>query len=210
MLSLAACSGGSDTGSEGGPSADGFVPEPWSDYCVGTFNRDHAVTDVFGDVIFNAKSGDQYLISDHTGGFGEDRVDLLYLTNAGPYDFDVTPLEETGELPITPSCDLDAAEKYIAAFADVSVYETEAMETKLCDIAQGTALPVEPGLPVGYSAAGEIDFSGPSTYEVYLNAFTSDCGDAESGFISVPQTTVLGTTTWLVPLRTIVRGSETP
>lgn len=89
-------------------------------------------------------------------------------------------------------------------FTDVSVYASEALSNKLCDIPAGTVLPRDETKMISSMMAGtDLNFSGPTTYEVTLNALSASCGNAEKGYVSVPSTEVLGTTTWLVPFDTI-------
>jgi hypothetical protein len=49
-----------------------------------------------------------------------------------------------------------------------------------------------------------LSFSGPATYELFLNSFSTQCNSATSGYISVPETQLFGTTTWLVPVISVM------
>jgi hypothetical protein len=68
----------------------------------------------------------------------------------------------------------------------------------------GTAVPIDTTTSYGFSATS-FNFNGPQVYSVMLNALGTLCGGATEGYISVPQTTVLGVTTWLVPITTILK-----
>ena len=178
------------------------MTEEWSDYCVATFTKDYAVQDVFDRSLFTARAGERYLITTYGDGFTTDTASLAYLTDKGPYDFDVAAPTGTQNFPFTTSCTFGATVSYYAVFDDVSVYADEAMTTKLCDLQRGTVLPRDTGTSSGFSAV-TLNFSGPNTYDVYLNAFSAQCGNAESGYVSVPSVRVFGSTTWLVPIAAI-------
>lgn len=192
LLGLTAC------GSDGGTgSASQTSIEDWRDYCIATFTADHAVTDPFGDVLFTAQAGDEYVISrlDPSG-----EVELVYLADAGPDKFTI----EAGA-PLTHSCQAGATTDYYAVFSDVTVYAEEELSTPICELEAGAVRPRNTGALAGYSIAGTgLSFSGPTTYEVYLNTFSADCGGADRGYVSVPATTSFGATTWLVPILAIV------
>lgn len=130
------------------------------------------------------------------------RANLFYLTNSGPWDFEVTPAGVPPMYPFSSTCDLNNAVTHYGVFADVSVYADEALTSKLCDLTRGSTLP-SAGTSVGYSLAGDISFSGPATYQIELGPFAAECG-AASGYVSVPETQVFGTTTWLVPFDTVL------
>ena len=54
------------------------------------------------------------------------------------------------------------------------------------------------------SLGGGFNLSGPTTYEIYLNAFSGSCGGADSGYVSVPETRLLGFHSWLIPINVVV------
>ena len=170
----------------------------WRSYCVAKFTANDDVVDSFGDPLFTAHAGEQYLMTEYDTAGG--RLGLAYLTAAGPYTFDVDM--SGAALPFTTNCASGNVKSYYAAFRDVTFYTTKDLSTKLCDLAAETALPRDTTTSAGYSTT-TLSFSGPVTYEVQLNAFSAQCG-AASGFISVPATQVLGTTTWLVPVIVII------
>lgn len=193
---LAAGCGGNDEGNSGG---GGTVSEQWQGYCTVVFSSDHAVIDSFGDALFTARAGQEFLVKSYSE---TTRANLFYLTNSGPWDFEVMPAGVPPLYPFSSTCDLNNAVSHYGVFADVSVFADETLTTKLCDLTRGTTLP-SAGMSVGYSLAGEISFSGPATYQVELGPFAAQCG-AASGYVSVPETQVFGTTTWLVPFDTLL------
>jgi len=199
------CSGGDgdDDDDDGAGDSTGTVTAEWSSFCVGRFTRDQQVYDVFDDPMFKAKTGEEYLLTDYSDTFGP-TAGMLYLTGKGPDEFELEA-NTVADLPITTTCPLNTAVPYYAVFDDVSVYAEEALTTKLCDLTAGTALP-ETNSSSGYSLASDLAFSGPAIYEVYLNAFSAQCGAAPTGFISVPQTRSFGTMTWLVPITRILHA----
>jgi hypothetical protein len=192
-LTLAGC--GDD---DGGATGDGTVTEAWAGFCTATFTEDKAVLNGFGEPLFTARAGSEYLMS-RNGGLG---VEFFYLTGAGPETFEVEP-DDRGEYPFTTNCGGTTGVPYNAVFADVSVFAEERLTTKICDLSAGTAVPSDVGTN-GYSAAGEFNLSGPATYEIILGGFAEQCGNAASGFVSVPQTVVFGSHTWLVPIQTVL------
>jgi hypothetical protein len=193
-LSCAACGGGDD-GESDEPS--GTVTEEWRDFCVATFTEDYRVIDVFDEPEFEAKAGDEYLLSSYSDSFGPE-AEMIFLWPHGPEPFEVTAIT-TADFPFTTACPLNTAAPYYAVFDDVSVYAEESLTTKLCDLAAGTALP-RTNEGSGYSAV-TLNFSGPNTFEVILNAFSAQCGGAPRGYVSVPQVESFGSTrTWLVPI----------
>jgi hypothetical protein len=206
LLLLPACGGDDSGGSES--SAMGAVDETWAGYCVATFTESYSVLDPFDDPVFTANPGEQFLLSSYDGGFGEDQADLIVDTAGGPYDFTISAPEGTQDFPFTTDCPFGGGQRYYAVFADVSVYAEAELVTPLCQLTRGTVTPLAGGDGVGYAIAGSgIDFSGPATYEVMLGPYSAQCGDATSGFISVPQTEVFGSTTWLVPFAVILGSS---
>ena len=182
--------GGTDTGT---------VTDPWRSYCIATFTKDYSVTDAWGEALFTARSGEQYLMMD----YGEDRATLAYLTSAGPYDFEVTAPSGTRDFPFTTDCAFGASTPYYAVFADVSVYSAADLATSICELKAGAVKPRDGATMAGYSAAS-LGLTGSDVYEVYLNAFSADCGGAESGFVSTPPVEVLGSTTNIVPIVGII------
>jgi hypothetical protein len=205
LLGLSTACGGDDADPDSGPggpggSGGGTVTDTWRSYCTATFNADTPISDPFGDVAFTARAGEEYLIGSYEN-FASPRVSLVYLAATGPYTVD---LDATGgAFPFTPSCELEKAVPYYAVFNDVSVYAEEALTTKLCDLKAGTVLPRTNGNS-GYGIAGDLSFSGPATYELFLNAFSPMCGNALSGYISVPAIHLFGTTTWLIQVDSVI------
>jgi hypothetical protein len=201
IMSLTACSGGDDDDSPEGGS--GVVTAPWTEYCIGTFTQDTPIIDPFDEPLFTARAGEQYLMTEYDDGFG--RAEFAYLTGAGPDTFTIDQGAD-GSWPFTSNCTAGEGVPYYAVFANVSVFAEEALTTKICDLTAGTALPSAGGLR-GYSNAGAFSLSGPTTYELYLDPFTEQCGGNDTGYISVPSTRSFGSTTWLVPVIGIIGPS---
>jgi len=111
--------------------------------------------------------------------------------------------DASGVFPFTSTCAPDSNVSYYAAFTNVTVFSDEALTTKICDLVGGTALPAV-GSSRGYMLAGSGSLNGPATYQIYLNAFSAQCGGNDAGYISVPQTEIFGTHTWLVPVIDII------
>lgn len=192
--------------SSGGGSQDGTVTAEWEAFCVATFDQDHTVVDVFGDVLFTARAGESYLMADWSDAFGSFRADLLFLTDDGPNGFEVEA-DAQGAFPFSSNCQPEATQPHYAVFNDVAVFETADLENKICDLVAGDSVSVETG-STGSSSVSGPDLSGtqggPLVYEIELNRFSDQCGGALQGFVSVPETRALGATTWLVPVRRII------
>jgi hypothetical protein len=198
-LCVSACGGsGGDTGS-GSQANTGQVTDAWRSYCVAKFTANYDARS-FGDPLFTAHAGEEYLMTEYDAVVGH--AGLAYLTAVGPYPFDIDVTGDTPAFPLTTNCASASTKSYYAAFTDVTFYATKDLSTKLCAVSAGTALPRDTGTNAGY-ATTTLSFSGPTTYEVQLNAFSAQCG-APSGFVSVPETQVFGTTTWLVPVMVII------
>ncbi len=211
LLSLAiaalvtGCGGGGDEIDNGAPLVDlGDVPAPWSAYCVATFTEDYAVTSVFDEELFTAKSGDAFLMASWEEFAGDAEAELIVFTPKGPEKFTISAPADAPVFPFTSNCEYENTTPYYATFTDVIFYATEDLNDIICEIPAETILPLEPG-GVGFSFAGDDPFQdGPATYMVQLNAFRAQCGGAENGYVSVPQTEVFGVTTNLVPLISLI------
>lgn len=191
---LSACGG--DDGDDGS-SLRGAVTGEWRNYCVATLTSDVEIDEGFDTLTLSA--GSEYLVADYEDGFGDVRVQLLYLTPGGPYDvrLEVPTVEE---LPIRSNCDLPNAKQYYAVFQNLAVYGEKELTNKLCDLSAGSVVPRDTtmGISQGVADFGSIDLSSkPQTYQFSLNAFSAQCGGGKDGFISVPSIEVAGTTTWL-------------
>ncbi len=195
VLALSACGGNGDGDDSG--SSSGTVREPWTDFCTAIFMTDTEIRDPFDDPMFTARAGEEYLLSDFNTSFAE----FVYLTDVGPDEFTIDA-DASGDWPFYSNCNPGAGVRYYAVFTDVTVYAEETLTTRICDLAAGTALPSVGG--GGFVTAGGFSLDGPATYEIFLDAFSAQCGGNESGFISVPQTQSLGVTTWLVPIIGII------
>ncbi len=196
LLALPACSGGDGDDSDG--EGAGTITAPWTDFCTATFTKDVPILDPFDDPMFTARTGEQYLMANFDTVF----TDLVYLASGGPDTFTIDE-DPAGGYPFTSNCTIAGGVEYYAAFKDVAVYAEEALSTKICDLAEGTALPSAGGLR-GFSSVGGFSLNGPATYEIYLDAFASECGGSDTGYISVPQTHSFGSDTWLVPIISII------
>lgn len=209
VFGLSACSGGDGDGdgdgSSDGSTTSGTVTDEWSGYCIATFTQDHQVRDFFDDPLFTAHAGDQFLMSSYGEGFDMDAATLLYLTPKGPYDLEFEAPLGSRDFPFTSNCEFGQGVEYMTVFDDVSVYDTEALTNKLCDLSAGTVVPRDTAVFSGYGVtSSEFDLTGSETYEVFLNTLSPACQNAEKGYISVPQTTVLGIHTWIVPIQIII------
>lgn len=206
LASPVACACGGDDaaadGSEPTPESSGQVTAPWTAYCIATFTRDYPVVDTFGDPQFTAKSGERYLLAEYSPSQGS--FELVYLANGAP-----NPIAVEGEasLPFTTNC-VTGVTSYYAVFQNTAVFEDEALTEKACDLTAGTVLPADPAKGRGYSAV-DLSFGATSKYSLFLNAFSTSCGNIDSGYIAVEQAQVLGTTTYLVPVTSII-GPATP
>jgi hypothetical protein len=189
---LTACGGGSGA-SQQQPQT---TVETWSDYCIATMTEDHQVLDFFGDVAFTARVGEEYLIAR----LEADQAELVFLATTGPWNFDIDGTAETR--PFTTQCAVGATTDHYAVFSDVTVFAEEELTTPLCDLDAGAVRPREP-TGSGYGITGS-NVGSNQTYEVILNAFSAECGGADRGYVSVPETTVHGSHTWLVPIIGIV------
>lgn len=199
-LLLTGCSGSPATAQ----SSNGQVRDPWRDACTATFTRDTVIETSYGDTLFTARAGEQYLLTSYETRSDGAHAEIAFLSTAGPYDGVVPML--SGQ-PFTSNCTIDKGVQYYAAFTNVAVYSTKELATKICDIPSGTSMLRDMNTNAGSSIAGALKLSGPTTYDVMLNAFSSLCGGATDGFVSVPETQVLGTTTWLVPIEVILKPS---
>jgi len=193
-------SGGTGAGGRPADEGPGTITDPWRDFCVATFTEDYPVKNAFMMPLFTARAGEEYLVTYYPEPFTSAR--LASLTSTGPYEFDVAPNSDHTAFPFTTDCPDDlAAEKYFAVFTDVSVYAEPELATKLCDLPAGTALPRDDATALGYG----LEEAGATTsiYEIYLNAFSAQCGGAASGYISVPTIQLFGSAYVVVPFRLI-------
>lgn len=190
-------SGGSSSASEG----PGTITEPWRAYCVATFTEDYPVKDGFGAPLFVALKGEEYLLMSYPEPFSRARI--AYLTSTGPYSADVEPNAAHTGFPFTTDCAMDLqAGSYFGVFADVSVYAEPELATKLCDLKAGTALPrVLDAKGAGYAL--ESNSAASAIYEIFLNAFSPQCGGASSGYVTVPVIQLFGSAHIVVPFGVI-------
>jgi len=175
------------------------VSEPWDAFCVAAFTMDYQVTDDFQKPLFTARAGEQYLITSYTLDFA---ATLAYLTPSAPLTFGVRVGVDM-KLPFTSNCAPLGSRPYFAVFADVSVFAEPQLTTKICDLAAGAAVPRDPAKNAGY----EVEISGagaPSAvYKVFLNAFSSQCGGMDNGYVRVWPFTALGSRRLLAPFELI-------
>jgi hypothetical protein len=200
VLACSACGGSEDDRNDGGGTGGGTVTDAWRAYCTGVFTKDYDVIDSFDEMQFQARAGQEYLLSEYGDGFGP-KAQMIYLWPGGPEEFEVTGAT-TADFPFTTSCPLNTATPYYAVFEDASVFADEALTTKLCELKSGTALP-RTNSQSGYSLV-TLNFTGNNIFEVYLNAFSAQCGGAASGYVSVPPVKSFDSTTWLVPILSVL------
>jgi hypothetical protein len=195
--------GTSAGGSAAGGTAStgpGTVTDVWSDFCVATFTEDYPVTDVFGDPVFTAQTGEAYLLIDYPSPYTS--ASAAYLTSTGPLDFDIEPNADLTSFPFTSNCSPNPPLSYFAVFADVSVYAEPELVTDICALEAGAALPRDTGVSAGYALSSFVN--GSAVYEIFLNAFSAQCGGAESGYVSVPTIHLFDSDRVLVPFDVIV------
>jgi hypothetical protein len=196
-------SGGGSGGSDAGGTASigpGTVTEEWTDFCVATFTEDYEVTDDFGEPLFTVRTGEEYLLIAYPEPYS--RAQAAYLTPTGHLEFDIEPSDDFTSFPFTSNCSVNPPLSYFAVFADVSVYAEPELTTKLCNLASGAALPRLSESSAGYALEALQD--GGAVYEVFLNAFSSECGGAESGYVIVPSVHLFDSDRVLVPFDVIV------
>jgi len=196
LLFLTAC--GNNVDESGDPQT---TVDDWSDYCVATFTEDYTFIDAFGDTAFTAHTGEEYVVASLDV---DEPPELVYLAAAGPELFTIDASAD--ELPFTTNCTAGSTTDHIAVFSDAIVYDSEDLSTPICELVAGSAHPRDTSLQSGYASTTTGVNTGV-TYEVQLNSFGPECGGAEVGYVSVPRTTLFGTTTWLVPIITIVGPS---
>jgi hypothetical protein len=196
VLFLAGC-GGSDDGD--GSGGNGTITDQWTSFCTATFTVDTPIVDPFDEPAFTARAGEQYLLADFSDSFGG-RAEIVYFANAGPDTFEVQP-STAGGWPFTSNCAIGKGVPYYAVFKSVSVFAEKELTTKVCDLAEGAALPAGAS-GRGYSFAGSL--GSAALYEIVLGPFSMECGGLAKGYVSVPQTNAFGSTTWLVPFAGII------
>ena len=191
-------SGSSNLGGSGGVSTvTGPGGVTWSGYCVATFTSDYGVLDSFDEPLFTARVSEQYLMTAYPASIfgGPNSAELLYLTEDGPFEFEVDPGSDP---PVfTANCRKGAATRVSAVFTDVSLYADSTLATKLCDLTAGTVLPLDGRY--GYSLTSASD--GEAIYSMLLGPYSAQCGAAEQGSVVVP----LIDAQHLIPIRPILR-----
>jgi hypothetical protein len=113
----------------------GTVTDPWDDYCVATFPSEFEVRDGSDQYLFDIHAGDRFLLASFGARVGVPHANLLYLTDAGPSEFEIeAPSTEQG-FPFESPCTADNINEYYAVFADVTVYPTSALSNLTMAIA---------------------------------------------------------------------------
>jgi hypothetical protein len=203
----ASSAGGSAVGGSAGASngvvsytGPGTITDLWRDFCIATLTEDHAVTDDFGTPLFTAKAGEEYLLLYYPEPYAS--AHAAYLTSGGPLEFGIKPNADHTAFPFTSNCPTDPPGSYFAAFADVSVYAEPELVTKICDLKAGDAVPRDIAANAGYAL--ETPGMGTSIYEIFLNAFSAQCGGAASGYVSVSRIRLFGSDRALVPFKPIL------
>lgn len=204
-LLASGCSSGSssDDGSAGG----GEVTDEWRDYCIATFIRDVPIEDLFGDVAFTAHTNSEYLLTEYYDFGDTPQAEIAFLTASGPDTYAIPATGSPATFPFTTNCAIDTAVQYYAAFTDVTVYDSEALTNEICKIKAGTAFPRDTSTNAG-AAATSLNLNGPQTYRIMLNAFGPMCGGATDGYVSVPPVQLFGSTTWLIPITTVMKPPQ--
>jgi len=200
------------TAAEGGSSAagaagsgvveetdPGTVTDLWSEFCIATFTEDYAVLDPFGDPMFTAKAGEEYLLLDYPTPYRS--ATAAYLTSIGPIDFDIEPNTDNTSFPFTSNCAPDPPLTYFAVFADVTVFAEPELVTEICALQAGDAVLRDEMAASGYAVETIGDES--AVYEIFLNAFSAQCGGAQNGYVSVPMIHALGSDRVLVPFASV-------
>lgn len=197
--------GSDSSGGQAASGANGQVTPEWKDYCTATFTSDVPFVDAFGDTSFTARKGETYLLTEYDTWGDSARVELAYLTPSGPETFEVPVTGGPETFPFTSNCTFNTATEYYAVFADVTIYDSEALTTELCTLEAGTVIARDTTANGGYSAVG-LSLDGPQIYAVTLNSLGTLCGGATEGYITVQPTTVLGVTTALVPIEIVLKA----
>jgi len=193
-----------DDGDSGGESANGQVSASWEGYCEATFTQDYMVIDFFDDPLFTAPAGSRFLMSSFNDSFGKPRAELYFLTNTGPFDFEIEA-DSVEELPLTSNCAPERSEQtaYTGVFQDVTVYADEELSQEACSLSEGTIVESTGG---GFALVGDIDLfsTAPTTYSVSLGGLSEMCGGITDGYVQVPNVQVFGVNTYLVPIRSFI------
>jgi hypothetical protein len=195
LVALGAC-GGDDAPGVGSASS-GQVTDTYRDYCVATFTDDYQVIDFFGDPELSIHTGDELLIEDF-GAFSPDAVSVYYLSSAGPVSFTVTA-EDGATFPFTSNCMPDDVEDYVGVFANVTVYQDEALTTPLCMLEKGS---IEPSRGLNYALVSEIFGEGPIVYRLFGGAVGDLCGGVAEGYIKAGKAMIGSTSHTVVPIGT--------
>jgi hypothetical protein len=86
-------------------------------------------------------------------------------------------------------------------FADVSVFAEPELTTKLCDLKNGDSVPRDTDKNAGYGLESVNDPT--AVYEIFLNAFSTQCGGTDTGYIATHAITALGSKQILVPFEMV-------
>jgi len=189
LLSIAC--GGGDGGSGSGTESETTVDD-WRDYCIATFTEEYPVLDGFGEVAFTAHVGDEFVLSSFDA---DSNPEIVYLADTGPSTLEL----EEEVLPFTSNCAVGETTDHIAVFSDTTVYGEQELTTSLCELSAGYAVPRDGAAVAGYSITQSTAGEG-RVYEIMLNSLSADCGGASHGYVDVPQTTLWGSYTHLVPI----------
>lgn len=205
-LSLMACGDDGGGGGGGGGSAGGTITEEWESFCSATLTEDMAVKDVFDDVLFTAKAGDTYLMSDYETFAGETRAELLYLHPQGVVDFRIAAPE--GEpLPLESNCEVDSGLKHQAVFVTTTFYTDEGLGAVACELEAGTS-----GAGGGGSVlVSELDFNNPNapaTYQVTMGGLAAACNDITETYVRAAPFQAFGTTYAQPPVDFVLAPAE--
>jgi hypothetical protein len=144
-------------------------PAPWSAFCVATFTRKSKLANSFGGTeLLDVAVGDQYLLQD---ALPEHTFTVFVPTKGGLMEY-TGSVGDDFSFPFETSCDLASPSYYIGAFADVTVFEDEALTHPRCTLASGTIFSTGDGYGRGV---------GHGFVELDLNSWPAACaGDGTS------------------------------
>ena len=179
------------------------VPEVWEGFCQVTFTEDYQVEDPFGELWFHVRVGDHFLMGDYDTSFDRTNAELYYLTDDGPITFEIEVADEDTS-PFTSNCEVDEGERHIGVFADITLYQDEALDEEACQLIAGTAVR---GGSMGYSTVSGVDFMDQNpefVYEIDLGRLDEACNDHRITYALVTPTSALGSRHMIVPIRVLL------
>ena len=174
------------------------VDEELNAFCKATFTEEFRIEDSFGDYLFTAKVGDEFLIRDLDSSFSDTlEARLYYLTTGAPFDFDV-PANDEGLFPFESECNEENSESHILVFNDLTIYETQELTSVLCELPKGTH--ARGGNQIVLVSSTSLTSSDPVIYEVGLMSLSEQCNDADIGYLESTPITTFGIEDYASPL----------